>query len=312
MNEFLSLDKDVKKDTPLNFERLNLRIQLDDLATLNTSLRVHLAGHSQTFDGKYRKRMANGDLHWLHRRGRVVSFLANGEPGRMVGVDRDITERIGEQNAQRRITKMSALSTLTGGIAHDYNNMLAVILGYTELLDDLTRDNPNISTTDATTFDDCLAQIRKASARGKNLTEKLLTFTQFKPSTIETIDLNELLSSLEAVIKTMLTPKINLTLALETLSRSIELNRADLEDVIINLCLNARHAMPDGGNLQVTTHLETIETATMHHHTLQPGPYIRLQLIDKGAGMDEETKNRAFDPYFTTREHGTGLGLSQA
>jgi signal transduction histidine kinase/CheY-like chemotaxis protein len=312
MNEILSLDNDVKKDTPLNFERLNLGIHLDDLAMLNTSLRAHLAGHSQTFDGEYRKRFANGDLHWFHRRGRVVSFLASGEPDRMVGVDRDITERVGEQNAQRRTTKMSALSTLTGGIAHDYNNMLAVILGYTDLLDDLTRNNPNISTADATTFDDCLAQIRKASIRGKNLTERLLTFTQFKPTTIETIDLNELLSSLEPVIKTMLTPKINLTLALETLSGSIELNRADLEDVIINLCLNASHAMPDGGNLQIATHLETVETATMHHQTLQPGSYIRLQLADNGVGMDDETKNRAFDPYFTTREDGTGLGLSQA
>jgi len=110
----------------------------------------------------------------------------------------------------------------------------------------------------------------------------------------------------------MLTPKINLTLALETLSGSIELNRADLEDVIINLCLNASHAMPNGGNLQITTHLETIETATKHHQSLQPGTYIRLQLTDNGVGMDEETKNRAFDPYFTTREDGTGLGLSQA
>jgi signal transduction histidine kinase len=312
MNEILGLDNDVKKDTPLNFESLNLGIQIDDLATLNTSLRAHLDGHSKTFDGEYRKRMTNGNLHWFHRRGRVVSFLANGEPGRMVGVDRDITERIGEQNAQRRTTKMSALSTLTGGIAHDYNNMLAVILGYTELLDDLTRNNDNISTTDAMTFDDCLAQIRKASVRGKNLTERLLTFTHFKPTTIETIDLNELLSSLEAVIKTMLTPKINLTLAMETLSGSIELNRADLEDVILNLCLNASHAMPQGGNLQIATHLETIKTATMHHHTLQPGNYIRLQLTDNGVGMDEETKNRAFDPYFSTREDGTGLGLSQA
>ncbi|MFT4720755.1 MAG: signal transduction histidine kinase [Candidatus Azotimanducaceae bacterium] len=312
MNEILGLGNDVTKDTPLNYESLNLGIQIDDLATLNTSLRMHLAGQSQTFDGEYRKRMASGNLHWFHRRGRVVSFLANGEPSRMVGVDRDITERIGEQNAQRRTTKMSALSTLTGGIAHDYNNMLAVILGYTELLDDLTRNNPNISATDATTFDDCLAQIRKASVRGKNLTDRLLTFTQFKPTTIETIDLNELLRSLEAVIKTMLTPKINLTLALETLSGSIELNRADLEDVIINLCLNASHAMPDGGNLQIATHLETIETATKHHQTLQPGTYIQLRLADNGVGMDEETKNRAFDPYFTTREDGIGLGLSQA
>jgi CheY-like chemotaxis protein len=110
----------------------------------------------------------------------------------------------------------------------------------------------------------------------------------------------------------MLTPKINLTLAMETLSGSIELNRADLEDVILNLCLNASHAMPQGGNLQIATHLETIKTATMHHHTLQPGNYIRLQLTDNGVGMDEETKNRAFDPYFSTREDGTGLGLSQA
>ncbi|MBW1778205.1 MAG: PAS domain S-box protein [Deltaproteobacteria bacterium] len=235
--------------------------------------------------------------------GQIVSFVA---------VKRDITEHLRLSQEQARLQeqlqqaqKLESVGRLAGGMAHDFNNMLSVILGYGEdLVHQLHPKDPLREEAKA---------IVEAGKRSAALTRQLLAFSRKQPLQPEVLDLNTLVRNLAKMLQRLIGEDIELELSL-----SDEINRAmadpgQIEQVILNLAVNARDAMPGGGNLTIeTVNVELDETYAQAHVDVHPGKYVMLAVSDNGRGMDKETLARAFEPFFSTKEKGkgTGLGLS--
>ncbi len=222
----------------------------------------------------------------------------------VLGVGRDITERRQTEAQLRRTQKMDALGKLTGGIAHDYNNMLGVILGYSELIEEIAREQPELT--------DYINQIKHAGERGTKLTKKLLTFSRNESSENKIVNLNTLLEGSQLMLEKTLTVRISLVYELEKNCWPINLDESDLEDAILNMSINAMHSIEGTGQLTFETRNEAIKEIDAQHLDIPAGDYVLLNITDTGCGMDNKTKENIFDPFFSTKgELGTGLGLSQ-
>lgn len=200
--------------------------------------------------------------------------------------------------------KMEALGQLTGGVAHDYNNLLSVIMGYTILL------------SEALSYDGKLQsyalQIQHASERGAQLTRKLLSFSQQKTTHPEVLDLNNVLNELHAMLEKLLTKRIDLNYQLQGDLWPVYLDSGDLEDVVINLCINAMHAIDGQGRIVLRSKNLHVDALLAIETDLSAGDYVVLEVEDNGQGIDDEIKDKIFEPFFTTKgNRDTGLGLSQ-
>jgi len=216
----------------------------------------------------------------------------------------DMTNQKKQEEQLHRTQKMDALGKLTGGIAHDYNNMLGVIIGYSELLKEGLADNPK--------FVNYATEIQHAGQRGSKLTKKLLTFSRYKTAEAEIVDINQLLKDQQLMLEKTLTPRIELVMDLAEDIWPIYLDSCDLEDTLLNISINAMHAMESGGTLYLTTGNVHLVPEDATNFSLPAGDYVILSITDTGTGMDKEVQNQIFDPFYTTKgEHGTGLGLSQ-
>ena len=217
---------------------------------------------------------------------------------------RDITLQKQQEESLRHALKIEALGKLTGGIAHDYNNMLGVIIGYADILNEYLAEQPRLL--------NYVKQIKNASERGAKLTRKLLTFSRYSQSDLEKSDLNQLLKDTEHMLGKVLTARIKLVLNLEDMLWPVLLDKSEFDDAVLNMCINSMHAISESGQVTLTTCnkiLSADDAQTLH---LQPGDYVLFIIEDDGCGMDEDTKNRIFDPFYTTKgEQGSGLGLSQ-
>lgn len=248
----------------------------------------------------------------LTKEGKVILCEWHNTPlkdksGKVIGaasIVQNITERSKLEEQLRRSQKMEALGKLTGGIAHDYNNLLGIILGYAEQLSNqLNHDK---------TLNKYAQAIQHAAERGASLTKKLLSFSRQKTFDATALDINTLLTEQQLMLEKTLTARIKLTYDLSNDLWPVELNIGELEDAIINLCINAHHAMLKGGKLTLRTGNQHFNAVDAQHLHLTAGDYVQLSISDTGSGMDETTKERIFDPFFTTKgERGTGLGLSQ-
>ena len=229
------------------------------------------------------------------------------ETGKVIGaasIVQDITERKQQEEKIRRSQKMDALGKLTGGIAHDYNNMLGVILGYSELLKNMLNDKPVIS--------DYINEIHRAGERGAKLTKKLLTFARQKASDAKILDINALLKDQQHMLEKTLTARIKLVFDLSDDLWQVCLDNNDLEDAVINMSINAMHAIENNGQITIRTSNEVINKTDAQLLQIKAGEYVLLSLTDTGSGMDEATKEKIFDPFYSTKgDQGTGLGLSQ-
>jgi signal transduction histidine kinase len=206
----------------------------------------------------------------------------------------DITGRLHLEDQLRQAQKMVAVGMLAGGAAHDFNNLLAIITSYGQLiLNNLAPDDPNRPAAE---------QIMMAGERAAALTKQLLAFSRRRLQQPKVLDLNVLAASLGTMLQRLIGEEIELRLALLPDLGRVLADPGHIEQVLMNLVVNARDAMPDGGTL-------TIETANA---SLKPGPFVLLAVSDTGAGMDEATQARLFEPFFTTKSagKGTGLGLS--
>lgn len=216
----------------------------------------------------------------------------------------DLTLANQQDELLRRTQKMDALGKLTGGVAHDYNNMLGVITGYSELLENQLSDNPKL--------EKYAHEINRAALRGAKLTKKLLSFSRKQPSETEPVNLNLLLQEERHMLEKTLTVRIKLTLELEQNLWCIWTSSSDLEDAILNICINAMHAIEANGELKITTQNTTINMLDGEVLGIEPGDYASISFSDNGCGMNETTRNKIFDPFFSTKgDKGTGLGLSQ-
>ena len=216
----------------------------------------------------------------------------------------DISERKKQEVLYRRGQKMEALGQLTGGIAHDYNNMLGIILGYAELLERMLSEQPE--------YRRYAHEIYHAAERGSKLTRKLLSFTRNKITEHASVDINALLQEQHEVLEKTLTARIQLILDLTPDLWPVTIDESDLEDAILNMSINAMHAMESGGKLTISTCNTQLAKDDVSSKNLTPGDYVLLTITDTGTGMEEKVRERIFDPFFTTKgQRGTGLGLSQ-
>jgi CheY-like chemotaxis protein len=200
---------------------------------------------------------------------------------------------------------MEAVGRLAGGIAHDFNNLLMVISGYTEvLLDQLVPSHPLHSKAEA---------IRQASDRASALTRQLLAFSRKQHLELKVIDVNAIVTNMERLLRPLIGEDVELTTSLEPAVGCTRADAGQLEQVIMNLVVNAKDAMPNGGKLCIRTSSTTLDDAHSSENTfIKPGSYVMISIADSGEGMDRETQARIFEPFFTTKEKGkgTGLGLS--
>jgi PAS domain S-box-containing protein len=225
-----------------------------------------------------------------------------------VALVRDITERVHADKERRRLEdqlaqlrKMETLGQLAGGIAHDFNNMLTPIMSYAVMLrDEMPSEDPRRGDLD---------EIVQSSLRAKDLTRQLLTFSRMQPLALKRIHLNQLIGNFEKMLRRTLRENIRIDYALQGDLGWINGDVGQIEQVLLNLAINAQDAMPDGGRLEVRTRNTTITAGV---RTVPPGKYVSLIVSDTGQGMDEATLARIFEPFFTTKGlgRGTGLGLS--
>lgn len=228
--------------------------------------------------------------------GRIVNYVA---------VKRDITERVALEERLRQSQKMEAVGQLAGGVAHDFNNILTAISGYSDLLlRNLKDGDPKRAYA---------AEIKKASERAAALTQQLLAFSRRQVISPKVVNLNNIVKDMARMLGRIIGENIDLVTLLSEDLWNVKVDPNQIEQVIMNLSVNAKDAMPDGGKL-------IIETANVHldeeyakiHAPLQPGPYVMLAITDTGCGMDAETLSHIFEPFFTTKEKGKGTGLGLA
>ena len=229
------------------------------------------------------------------------------ETGKVIGaasIVQDITERIKLEEQLNRSQKMDAIDKLTGGIAHDYNNMLGIILGYSELLEENLHDNPELF--------NYIQEIHHAANRGSKLTAKLLSFTRKKSHDEESLIINKLLQYEKDMLEKTLTARIKLRYELDDELWPVLLDSSELEDVIINIAINAMHAIDGNGALTIKTNNAALKGGEAQSLGLVEGEYVQISFTDTGRGMNESTRLKMFDPFYSTKgDKGTGLGLSQ-
>jgi PAS domain S-box-containing protein len=228
--------------------------------------------------------------------GEIVNFVAGKRD-----VTRELTLRKQVQTAQR----MEAVGTLAGGIAHDFNNVLTGIIGFTELVKlRMNRDDEAVSSLD---------EILRCAQRAAGLTRQLLTYSRRQIIAPVNLSLNDVVTELMKLVSKVLGENIEIRTVLAKGLPSVQADLGQMEQVIMNLVLNARDAMPQGGRLVIETRdVDLDEGYVRAYPYMRPGRFVRLTVSDSGAGMDEETRERAFDPFFTTKgpEKGSGLGMA--
>lgn len=276
----------------------------DDL-TADTNLYKELLegkrDHHQTEKRFIRK---DGEVIWSLQNVSLVR-ASGGEPPFMIFMVEDITERKRLENHFLQSQKMETVGRLAGGISHDFNNILTVIKGYSQLLlSELNEDHP---------LRENLEEIKKATERAEDLTRQLLAFSRRQVMEMKVIGLNHLIKNLEKMLRRVIGEDIELTTVLTDDLGRIKTDPAQIEQVILNLAVNARDAMPSGGKLTLeTTNVELDKDYAHTHISVAPGRYVMLSVSDTGCGMTPEVKERIFEPFFTTKGQGkgTGLGLS--
>ncbi|OUS09663.1 hypothetical protein A9Q90_02705 [Gammaproteobacteria bacterium 54_18_T64] len=223
---------------------------------------------------------------------------------RFISSFRDLSELKQQEKQLRRSQKMDALGKLTGGIAHDFNNMLGIVTGYADLLEGALASEEKLA--------GFAHEIHRAGDRGAKLTRKLLAFSQQTAVSSSSLNINTLIHNQQHMLATSLTPRINMVYELGRDIWPIYLDGDDLEDAIINICINAMHAIEGNGQVTIRTENISLRSVNARLKNLRSGDYVQLCIIDNGKGMDEATREQIFDPFYTTKgENGTGLGLSQ-
>ena len=287
-------------------KNVSILMEQGDASMHDSYLESYRRTSKSTILGKGRRLIAkrkNGETFPFHISVIELPELVEGKK-LFVASAQDLTERELQQEMLQRSQKMEALGKLTGGIAHDYNNMLGVILGYSELLEPILAE-----TTREQGF---LQQIQHAAERGAMLTKKLLSYSRQKPSQSSSVNIGSLLLSQKEMLEKTMTARIQLQLELEEAMSPVDVNPGDLEDALLNVCINAMHAMPEGGRLSIKAKSCTILAEDEEAYQLAMGEYIVMRISDTGFGMDKLTQSKIFDPFFSTKgDQGTGLGLSQ-
>ena len=226
--------------------------------------------------------------------------------GNVVGastIARDITSRKKIEDQLKQSQKMEAVGRLAGGVAHDFNNLLGIVTACSELL----RDRVDAGSLEY------IDNIREAAKRGSSLTRQLLAFSRRQPAQVQVLDLNDRLREVSKLLRPLMGDDVEITLLPRSANAIVEADPGQLDQIIVNLAVNARDAMPRGGKLIIETSVGDFdEFFAREHPPMTAGRYVMLAISDNGVGMDEGTRVRIFEPFFTTKEVGKGTGLGLA
>jgi PAS domain S-box-containing protein len=253
---------------------------------------------------EYRMRHKNGSWVLLESTASVIRD-GNGQVQKLVIVNRDITERKQLEEQLQMAQKVEAIGRLSGAIAHDFNNILGVIIGYTEALQ--KRMQPENA------FREAIDEIQSAAKRAASLTQQLLAFSRKQVLEPKILDLNAVIRDMETMSGSLVGEHIEFALALSYSPAVVKADRTQLEQVILNLSVNARDAMPQGGKLAIETSNVDMDGANPARPSyMLPGSYVLLKVMDTGCGMTRDVQAHMFEPFFTTKEKGKGTGLGLA
>ncbi|MGB7025404.1 MAG: PAS domain S-box protein [Candidatus Acidiferrales bacterium] len=251
-------------------------------------------------------RIRRKDDSWLVVESTASLVQNHGGAGKkMVIVNRDITERKQLEEQLYLSQKLEAIGRLSGGVAHDFNNLLGVIIGYSEALQkQMSADHP---------FREAIEEIQNAGNRAAALTQQLLAFSRKQVLEPKVIDLNMVVSEVQKMLRRLIGEDIALKISLNEHLGMVKADRGQIDQVILNLAVNARDAMPKGGKLIIETeNAELTEADLNRYRYVIPGPYVLLKVADTGCGMGAELQSHIFEPFFTTKEQGKGTGLGLA
>jgi len=298
-------------------ELLSMRVTDVDVVTREeeiegiwTALTANMiAGKSVTREGVHRRR--DGTTFPVEVR---VGPLRLGDDLLLLALVRDITERKNAEEQReeletrlRQAQKMEAIGQLAGGVAHDFNNILHVILGFSgQAMEKIAPESP---------IREELSQVIEAGQRATTLVKQLLAFGRRQVLKLEVLDVDDIVDDLSKMIRRLIGEHISFSVRSEPGNRSIHADRGEIEQILINLCINSRDAMPEGGLLTIETEDVTVDAAfSRENEWAEPGRFVLLRVSDTGCGIDEDTQRRIFEPFFTTKGEGrgTGLGLSTA
>jgi len=284
-----------------------------DLAGQNTRLlhgpRTDLLGPGSA-RGAPAARLTEGS-GWLYRKDgsefhaswSFSPVVAGGQPaGYLVALYRDISEAKRLQEALLHSQKLDTVGLLAGGVAHDFNNLLSIINGYCEIMSGKLADAP------AARKD--LQEIHRAGLKAANIARQILEFSRRHETEVRVVNANTLIREIADILRRVVGEMVRVELRLATGLGNMRIDPTQFQQVLLNLCFNARDAMPQGGQLTLRTYRrEWTERDADKPAGLAPGPCVVLQVTDTGSGMDEQTRAHIFEPFFTTKPHGTGLGL---
>jgi len=277
----------------------------DDLQLTQERLQAHIDGRATIFDVEQRLRTKSGEWKWIHTRGKVVERDANGAPLRITGTHSDITDKKILESQLHQAQKMESIGQLAGGVAHDFNNMLGVIIGYSELaLMSMEPSQPVYAN---------LVEIRAAAERSADLTRQLLAFARKQTIAPKVIDLNDTVSGMLKMLQRLISEHINLSWNPAPDIWLVKVDPSQIDQILANLCVNARDAITDVGRITIATGNSTFDANNRSTHSYaEPGEYVRLVVSDDGCGMDQETEAHIFEPFYTTKRVGEGTGLGLA
>jgi two-component system, cell cycle sensor histidine kinase and response regulator CckA len=293
--------EEVKPDVSWWYERIHPQ----DRARVEAGLDEVVRAGGQFWSTEYRHVRSDGSHAHVISRAQVI-YDERGNPVRAIGAVMDITARLRLEEQFRQAQKMEAIGRLAGGIAHDFNNLLTAINGYTDIV---LESGHALNETDKR----YLREVRRAGDRAAGLTRQLLAFTRQQVMNPQVIDLNEVVSGVANMLRRLIGEDIRLQAVPASEPVRAKADAGQIEQVLMNLAVNSRDAMPDGGNVTIKTcRREFLHPSSRSGVVIPAGSYVELEVSDTGTGMDTETKLRAPEPFFTTKEEGkgTGLGLS--
>jgi len=264
---------------------------------------TRFAERGGTFHAEYRMLASDGRVLWFRDDATYVRAGDHRQP-LMQGVLYDITERKQLEDQFRHSQKMEAVGKLAGGVAHDFNNLLMIIQGHNEqLLSRLPRNDAGHTHA---------AEIKKAASRAASLTRQLLAFSRKQVLQPSALDMNEVVTELGKMLHRVIGEDIAVQINTAPELWTVKVDQNQMEQVLLNLALNARDAMPNGGKLTIATRNEEVDSTRSRKDSPQPGNYVVLEVSDTGVGMDAETQTHVFEPFFSTKGLGKGTGLGLA